>query len=189
MNTFSDSRLPRRQSLRLRGYDYSTRGLYFVTVCSHRKKCLLGTVECERVRLSPAGRAVQRAWYGLPKRFPGLMLDAFVVMPNHVHGVIAIVGAGLAPPAGAASCAPTGARFSLGDVMRVFKSTSAIAANRVLRREGTPLWQRNFYEHIIRRGEDLTKIQRYVLENPMRWALDLENPACKSPQICPWDPH
>jgi REP element-mobilizing transposase RayT len=99
-------------------------------------------------------------------------LDAFVVMPNHVHGIAVFVGAGLALPEenGAASSAPT-----LGDVVRAFKSLSAIHVNRLLRRSG-PLWQRNYYEHVIRNERELDKIREYIATNPLRWALDRENP-------------
>ncbi len=109
-------------------------------------------------------------WENLPKRYPGVGTDAFIVMPSHVHGIVVItdhVGAGLALPnkktmsdkQGAASSAPT-----LGDVIRTFKSLSAIGVNRWLGRSGQPLWQRNYYEHIIRR------------DNPLNWETDEENP-------------
>jgi putative transposase len=187
MSKPAQQRWPSRRSIRLNGYDYSSRGLYFVTICTHQKKCLLGTVVDGQAHLSAAGREVIRVWCELPQRFPGLVLDAFVAMPNHVHGVIAVVGAGLAPPADGAPfrtarggrCALTKASFSLGDVVCAFKSLSAIAVNRALHRRGVPVWQRNYYEHIIRNGRSLTKIQRYIYDNPARWSVDPENPAEK----------
>jgi len=119
----------------------------------------------------------------LPNRYADIDLDAFVIMPNHVHGIIvltdtSIVGAGLALPEGegAASGAPT-----LGDVIRTFKSISAIQVNRLLTRTGQPLWQRNYYEHIIRNDRALDAIRAYIEANPHPWADDPDNPrvACQ----------
>jgi putative transposase len=189
----SGPELPQRKSIRLRGYDYSLAGAYFVTICSQGNRCLLGSVAGKCVELSPAGEIVHVVWNSLPERFPRLVLDEFVIMPNHLHAVLGIVGAGLAPPAlnagivakSRASTAPTealaGARNnSLANVVGVFKSISTIRVNRLLQRKGVALWQRNYYEHIVRKGEDLRKIQQYILENPLNWALDAENPDCNS---------
>jgi putative transposase len=161
-----------RRSIRLKGYDYAQAGAYFVTMCTQDRACLLGDVVGEEVRLSDAGSMIQAVWDGLPNRFPGMELDAFVVMPNHVHGIATFVGAGLAPPAekGAASSAPT-----LGNVVRAFKSLSAIHVNRLLRRSG-PLWQRGYFDHVVRDDRDLERIREYIATNPLRWALDRENP-------------
>lgn len=120
--------------------------------------------------LSPIGEIVRSEWITLPERFPRLVLDDFVIMPNHLHGVLAFVG-----HAGGASPSPT-----LFEVIGAFKSISTIKVNRLLRRRGAPLWQRSYYEHIVRTGEDLRKIQRYILENPFMWSLDPENPNHKS---------
>jgi putative transposase len=197
---------PKRKSLRLRDHDYEAPGGYFVTICTQGKRC---RIESGKMQLNPAGQAVQQAWLGLPQRFPSLYLDTFVVMPNHMRGVLVFVGAWLAPPAdvaartpagavsidfvksnifaptmvigdaaaGGASPAPTGRSLALGDVVRAFKSISTIAVNRALRRRGVQLWQRNYYEHIVRNGDDLDNIRQYVFDNPLRWDLDPENPA------------
>ena len=85
----SDPDLPNRKTLRLRGYDYSLAAVYFVTICSQGKRCLFGSVVEEHVDLSPAGEIIRTVWLGLPERFPRLVLDHFVVMPNHLHGVLA----------------------------------------------------------------------------------------------------
>ncbi len=165
-----DPELHHRRSIRLRGYDYSRAGAYFVTVCMQGKRPVLGEIVEGEMVLNEAGRLVGRAWEILPRRFPHITLDAFVAMPNHVHGII-MVGAGLALPEGAASSAPT-----VGDIVRAFKSTSAIAVNALLLRSGEPLWQRNYYEHIIRKDGELSKIREYMATNPLRWASDPENP-------------
>jgi REP element-mobilizing transposase RayT len=198
-----------RRSLRLNGYDYAQAGAYFVTICTQDRACLLGDIVDGEMQLNAAGSEVQAVWNELPRRFAHLELDAFVVMPNHIHGIIVIrgrgescirpddcqqqdsgdqkdrpygtnhvhgiatfVGAGLALPEekGAASSAPT-----LADVVRAFKSLSAIRVNRLIMRSG-PLWQRNYYEHVVRNERELDKIREYVATNPLKWALDRENP-------------
>ena len=171
-----------RQSTRLREYDYAGAGAYFVTVCVHERECLFGDIREDTMRLNEAGRIVESIWQAVPKRFPNVRLDEFRIMPNHFHGIIVItdvVGALLAAPdisssdskQGAASSAPT-----LGKIMRMFKSISAIQVNLVLDRQGQPLWQRNYYERIVRDEEELATIREYIIANPMQWAEDKENP-------------
>ena len=174
-----DSELPKRKLLRFPGFDYASFGPYFITVCTHQRKCLLGTVRSSTVILSRRGEIVRTTWLGLPTRFPGLVLDEFVIMPNHIHGILGIgrahgvgpVGAGLAPPARSTGKAP-----SLGSVIGAFKSISTIEVNRTFGTKGTGLWQRNYYEHTIRNGSALSQVQRYIAENPSAWDSDSENP-------------
>ena len=149
-----------------------------MTISTQNRQCLFGGVLDGKMRLNDVGRVVQTVWDGLPERFPTIELDACVVMPNHVHGILVLVGAGLAMPLwGAASSAPTGsASATLGIMLRAFKSISAVGVNRLLSRSGQPLWQRNYYEHIIRSEESLNRIREYIATNPMRWELDRENP-------------
>ena len=130
------------------------------------------------MQLNEAGRVLKGVWDGLPERFPSVALDRSVVMPNHMHGLMFFVGAGLAPPKGegAASSAPT-----LGDVVRALKPISAVHVNRLLGRTGHPLWQRNYYDHIVRNEDDLDRIRQYISENPARWDMDPENPARREP--------
>ena len=170
-----------RRSLRLRGFNYSSEGAYFVTICTQNRECLFGGVVDGEMRLNDVGRVVQIVWNGLSERFPNVELDAFVVMPNHVHGILVIVGAGQALPVkGAASSAPTGSVSStLMKLLRTFKSISAIQVNRLLSSSGQPFWQRNYYEHIIRNEESLNRIREYIATNPLRWELDRENPRRK----------
>jgi putative transposase len=179
-----------RRSIRLRDYDYSQAGAYFVTICVYNQEYLLGDVVDGEARLSEAGEIVAQMWDDLPSRFPTVELDAFVVMPNHVHGIIVIVerpasepvGAGLALPSantlndhekrGTPRGAPT-----VGDIVGAFKSLSAIACNRLLDRGGVPFWQRNYWEHIVRDERDLNRLRDYIAANPARWFEDEENPA------------
>ena len=162
--------LPHRKQLRLRGYDYAFPGVYFVTICSAGKRPVLGSISEGKPVLSPIGEIVRSEWVALPERFSRLVLDEFVIMPNHLHGVLAFVG-----PAGGASPSPT-----LFEVIGAFKSISTIKVIRLLRRRGVALWQMSYYEHIVRTGQDLRKIQRYIYENPLMWSLEPENPNCNS---------
>jgi REP element-mobilizing transposase RayT len=139
--------------------------MYFVTVCAEQRLCQFGDVVDGCMQLNEVGRRVQQTWEDLPIRFSSIALDTFVVMPNHIHGIIAIVAEG------AASSAPT-----LGKIMRAFKSISTIEVNRLLSRTGQPLWQRNYYEPIIRNDDGLDRIRQYILDNPVNWPEDEENP-------------
>ena len=164
----SDPSKHRRRSIRLHGYDYSRAGAYFVTVCTQNRVCLFGDVVDGSMRLSDAGRIIQTIWDDLPNYYLNIELDEFVIMPNHVHGIIVIaVGAGLKP-------APT-KRHGLPEILRALKTFSARRINEMRNTPGAPVWQRNYYEHIIRDGESLNKIREYIMNNPMQWAFDREN--------------
>jgi putative transposase len=173
---------PRRKVLRIANCDYSRTGPYFVTICTGGRRCTLGSIDSSGgIHLTAAGRIVQQEWRALTSRFPGLLLDEFVIMPNHLHAVLAFVGAGLAPPGvGTRTSLSAGCNRqpALPDVLCAFKSISTRVVNQDA---GTPgkLWQRGYYEHIIRNSEDMKIVQRYILENPGRWALDTENPNCE----------
>ena len=162
--------LPQRKQLRLRGCDYAFSGVYFVTICSAGKRAVFGSIRGESIVLSVAGEIVRSEWVALAERFARLVLDEFVIMPNHLHGVLGFIG-----QAGGASPSPT-----LFEVIGAFKSISTIKVNRLFGRRGVPLWQRSYYEHIVRTGDDLAKIQRYISENPLMWSLDHENPNRRS---------
>jgi REP-associated tyrosine transposase len=178
---------PARRTLRLPNHDYSHAGPYFVTICTQNKVCSLGTVQGEQVDLNPAGRVARESWYSLPERFPQLVLDEFIIMPNHLHAILAFVGEGLAPPSSALAQPETmlnesnqANRCSLPSVIGAFKSISTIRINRLLKRAGQPFWQRSYYDHIIRNGDDMKNAQRYILENPLMWSLDPEHPELRN---------
>ena len=171
-----DSQRHHRRSIRLPGYDYSQECVIFVTACTYQRENLFGEVVAGQMVMNDIGRTVLAAWQGLPLRFPSLTLDEFVVMPNHIHGILIFEDGqdteeGADPKEGAASGAPT-----LAQVMRVFKSLAAVSGNRLLGRTEWPLWQRNFYEHIIRTEQVLEKARWYTSENPKRWERDKDNP-------------
>ena len=157
-----------RRSLRLRNYDYSRSGAYFVTICTRDRKFVYGDVRNGEMFLNEAGRLVEAAWHQLPQRFPTVRCDALVILPNHVHGILLIT---CPDSSGTERKAP-----ALGHVVQAFKSISAIQVNRLLSRSGRPLWQRNYYEHIIRDDTSLDQIRRYIRNNPFNWKLDRENP-------------
>ena len=170
----------RRKALRLAHCDYSRPGPYFVTICTREKRRVLGSIGHGAIRLTEAGQIVKETWFAPPRRFPSVVLDEFAVMPNPVDGLLAFVGAGLARPG-----ASTNTQFNVGhdrrptlsDVVCAFKSISTRMVNRALGDcGGRNLWQRGFYEHIVRDGEDTKNIQRYILENPLNWGIDRENP-------------
>ena len=161
-----------RRSIRLKGYDYSREGAYFVTICTQYRLCLFGEVVDGEMRLNDAGRIAEQCWLAIPNHFPHVALDAFVIMPNHIHGVLWIVG-----DVGAKNFSPLpprGTSKTIGSVIRGFK----IGVTKWFR-ENTDIytvWQRNYYEHIIRTEDALHRIRRYIATNPLRWHLDRENP-------------
>ncbi len=172
-----------RRSIRLREYDYRSAGAYFVTICTFQRKCLFGSVMDGTMRLNERGHIVQTAWCDLPKHYPYVELDQFVIMPNHSHGVIVITGAdmvraGLKPartePAPAPE--PHGKRHGLPEIVRAFKTFSARRINAFRDNAGCPVWQRNYYEHVVRNEDDLANIRQYIANNPLKWDLDENNP-------------
>ena len=237
MNRDNESPSHDRQSLRLRGYDYTQTGAYFVSITGQKRLCLFGEVTGERMRLNEAGQMIQRVWQELPQTFPTIEMDYFVVMPNHLHGIVVInarppphsapshsndipvgtplvgaqnrdaqgtahvpVGVPLVgtqgqdaretrrvPTRGTATEGRFGvataqdARVSLGDVIGACKSLTTVEYIRGVKTRNWPpfhgrLWQRNYYEHVVRNDESLLKIRQYILDNPARWALDRDNP-------------
>ncbi|MFH1023991.1 MAG: transposase [Planctomycetota bacterium] len=157
-----------RRSIRLKGYDYAQAGAYFMTVCAHERRCVFGDVVDGEMRLNDAGCIVRTVWDALPEHYPHVQLDEFVIMPNHIHGIIVLsdVGAGLKP-------APTlEKRHGLPEIVRAFKSFSARRINESCRTRGIPVWQRNYYEHVIRNDDDLNDIRSYIAANPAGWAAD-----------------
>jgi REP element-mobilizing transposase RayT len=150
----------RRTSLRLPDYDYATPGAYFVTVCIKDRKCILGEIRDGEMHGSGLGRIAEETWLGLPHHYPEIGLDDFIVMPNHVHGLL-----WLNEPAS-----------GLSEVIRGFKTFSAKRINQARRTPGQPVWQRRFYDHVVRSEHALDKIRAYILNNPAQWHLDQENP-------------
>jgi REP element-mobilizing transposase RayT len=173
----------RRRSIRLRHYDYAQAGAYFVTVCTQNRECLFGKIVDRTMVLSDAGKMIQMVWNKLPIHYDGVDIDQFIVMPNHVHGILVLVGAGPRACPDLKTGRPQGVAptISLPDVMHRFKSfTTKQYRIGINQSQWSPfpgkLWQRNYYEHIIRGEEDLYKIREYIVNNPAGWDKDEENP-------------
>jgi len=159
--------LHHRRSIRIAGYDYSQAGAYYVTICITGRRCILGEIVAGEMRLNELGAIVQREWCRLPRHYSTMDLDAFVVMPNHVHGVIFLKD----------SRGKTVRRRPLFEIVRGFKTWSARRINGKRNSSGTPVWQRDYYEHIVRDEDDLNRIRHYIAGNPAKWEEDSENPA------------
>ena len=170
---------PRRLSLRLLDYDYTTPGAYFLTVCAAARECLFGRPENDSVELSQLGEMVRECWLAIPNHFTIAELDAYVVMPNHLRGIIVLTDDGR----GKTCRAPTTERFgqpvaaSLPTIVRSFKAAVTKRVNEIGVAAKRPIWQRSYYEHVIRNAESLDRIRDYIATNPLRWNLDRENPA------------
>jgi nicotinate-nucleotide--dimethylbenzimidazole phosphoribosyltransferase len=201
-----------RRSIRLKDWDYSNAGAYFVTICTYKKECIFENDAIKQIIIDE--------WSFIPNRFKNSHVDEFIVMPNHLHGIIWIepVGAGLALPISSGLALPISSGLALpissglalpissglalpissglalpsnkentrkggprpaptlGDIICAFKSKTTININRYCNSPGHPIWQRNYYEHIIRNEDELNHIRQYIHENPLKWDDDTENP-------------
>jgi len=162
----------RRRPLRLRGYDYTRPGAYFVTVCAHRRACLFGRIVDGAMHPKVFGMIVEACWRALPEHYPHVGLDAFVLMPNHVHGILVLA----CDAVNGRSTGTVLSRHGLFEIVRAFKTFSSRRINELRRSRGVPVWQRGYYEHVIRNETSLRRIERYIETNPLRWDLDRENP-------------
>jgi len=156
-----DHSRPRRRSLRLPSYDYSQAGAYFITVCTHNRIVLFGEVIDDDVRLNEFGILVKQTWDSLPMHYGGIDLDAFIIMPNHVHGIIILAD-------------EPETRRGIREIVRGFKTFSARRVNERAGKRGA-LWQRGYYEYVIRNEKALNRIRDYIANNPARWAEDPDN--------------
>ena len=170
-----------RRSIRLRDYDYRQNGAYFVTICTHQGACLFDYIADGKMVLNELGMIVKDEWQQTEAVRSSVQLDAFVVMPNHVHGIILIFdndderlasGTGSDPTIHATDASRTLQSDSLGAIVGQFKSAVTRKSMRLARPPNTPIWQRNYYEHIIRSEESLDYIRKYIVENPARWSDD-----------------
>lgn len=183
-----------RRSIRLKGYDYSQPGAYFVTMVTRHRECLFGEVVDGNMRLSEAGMIVKRTWLDLPNHYPHLLLDAFSIMPNHLHGICILVddlGRGgsdipypLQPEHKGEKVDPTSSenqtrpypRHGLPEIVRAVKSFSARRINRLRGTPGVSVWQRGYFERVIRNEREINAIRQYIQDNPLKWERDRENP-------------
>lgn len=159
---------PRRKPTRLPAFDYRLPGPYFVTICTHRREHWFGEIIRNDMHLNGAGEMVAAIWESIPERFPAAIVDTFVVMPDHVHGVIWF------------NAHQENANPSLGDVMKGFKTGTTNGYIRGVRTsDWLPfdghLWQRNYHEHVVRNDADMDRIREYIINNPANWPNDANN--------------
>lgn len=228
-----------RRSIRLKGYDYTAAGMYFITICAYQRDCLFGEIINSEMRLNQLGQRVHACWQRLPFHFSNLNLDAFVVMPNHIHGILVLTHLPSNATSGSDHKIRTDAAFgwessdmtgesepgvasgqqssdvtgkfsepgvafgqqssdvtkdrlpnaaplpclvagSVGAIVLNFKSVTTRLGNRMRRSPGSSMWQRSYYEHIIRREKSLQLIRQYIDRNPISWQQDqlhLGNPS------------
>ena len=191
----TNQKYPHRRSIRLQNYDYRQAGFYFVTICTQDQKCMFGEIVKGEMYLNGAGSLAQSIWSTLPERFAHIELDQYMVMPNHLHGIMVLTGSPSMPKRDV-DTANVPERFmhakgrvhqghapnmgsqqsrihhipTLGEIIRTFKG---LATSRI-HSEGKPdfAWQASFYEHIIRNDDDLDRIRHSIVNNPARWAED-----------------
>ena len=176
-----------RRSIRLKGFDYSSPGKYFLTICTLNRDCLLGEIYEGKMILSAAGKIVHKEWLRTPMVRSGIDLDAFIIMPNHLHGIISIcmrrgdpmerpevLGEDGRAPRRVAPTAPVLKPNTIGAMIGQFKSIST----KSIRESSCSgfYWQRNYYEHIICNESELNQIRKYILDNPANWNEDQDNP-------------
>jgi putative transposase len=160
----------RRHSLRLPGYDYSQPGDYFITICTFQRIEWISTIDHARLHLSSEGNIVQRCWNALPRHYPHVRQRAFVAMPNHLHGIMTLTERTDDRP-----------RHGLSEIVRWLKGTATQHINRDYRIPGEHLWQRGYYDIIIRHPRQYAWLHHYILENPLRWTLDRLHPDHSNP--------
>jgi putative transposase len=162
-----------RRSIRLKDYDYSQPGAYFITVCTKDHDCILGEIVDGEIQLSEFGKIALKHWDEIPKYFPSAELDEFIVMPNHIHGIIVLhepVGAIHESPL--QMTRPQRRKMVLPGIIGKFKMIAAKEINTVRHTAGSPVWQRNYFERIIRDDKELNNIREYIVNNPLKWRED-----------------
>ncbi len=178
---------PRRKSIRLKEYDYSQPGAYFVTICTQNRECLFGRIVDEKIVLNDSGQMITNWYNELPNKFPDIKCYEYIVMPNHFHAVIVNVGADLCvcPENGTDFDASQGQGEHTGSplpqIMQWFKTMTTNEYIRGVKQHDWPpfhgkLWQRNYFERVIRDDDELNCIREYIVYNPLKWDLDKDNP-------------
>ena len=162
--------------MRLHGFDYARPGAYSITVCVEDRRCVFGRVVANQIQMNDQGRMIEAFWHKLPVRLTALETDAFVVMPNHVHGIVHLGRGGNMGPSPGGHMGPP-----LPVIVQWFKTMTTNAYIRGVRGCGWPpferrLWQRGYYDHIVRDAEDLNRIRDYIARNPSNWRQDPLNP-------------
>ncbi len=181
---FNDIKIHHRRSIRLPEYDYSQSGIYFVTICCYQKQRYFGEINGKRMSLSTIGQMAKTCWLEIPKHFSNVKLNEFIIMPNHMHGLIQIddyvenVGAQHVVPLRDKTLKSQN-KFqhiiprSLGVIIRGYKSTVTNSCR--VNNLANIIWQRNYYERIIRNDDELNRVREYIKNNPVNWQTDRNN--------------
>jgi len=170
-----------RRSIRLQDYDYTLAGAYFVTIVTQDRRCLFGEVVNGEFQANVFGQIVLNEWEKSGQIRKEIELDAFVVMPNHVHGII-VIAAGMGRATGRSPLQLGPAKRSVGAFVGGFKAAVTQRINGTRGMPGVSVWQRNYFEHVIRNEASLNRIRQYIADNPMRWEFDRENPGTLDPE-------
>ena len=174
MNVQDNPKLTARRSIRLPDFDYSRTGQYFVTVCAFEMHCIFGKVENREVRLSRIGEIATELWLEIPHHFHEVAVDPFIVMPNHLHGILTIRRARHAVPLQEEHHAEGFRKPVEGSVPTIVRSYKSAVTKRVREALGSrkmDVWQSNYFERVMRNGKEFGDASRYILENPLRWHL------------------
>jgi putative transposase len=166
-----------RRSIRLKDYDYSEAGGYFPTICSFKRNCIFGEVINGEMHLNKIGRVVKEQWMKSVYIRKEIISDEFIIMPKHVHDIAMITESDVGATDRSLLRQTNGPEpRSIGSLIARFKSSATKRINKMLGTPGLHVWQRNYYEHIIRDEKDLQKIREYIVHNPLKWNPDIENP-------------
>jgi REP element-mobilizing transposase RayT len=164
-----------RRSIRLKDYDYTQAGAYFITICTKQKQCIFGDIKNGEMRLNALGAIADRCWQQIPIHFPNTALDIYIIMPNHLHSILWILES--------SSKNKEPRKFgnivtgSIASIIRSYKAAVTKQINQICILEGVSLiWQGNYYEEIIRDEKNLNNIRKYIFENPINWNQDEEKP-------------
>jgi len=160
----------------LKGYDYSRAGACFITICTRGRECILGDLVDGEMRFNEYGDIVRGEWLNLPNRYPDIELDAVVIMPNHIHAIIAIHAVGVIHELPLRNDTKHRRTMLIPKIVGYVKMNSAKRINQSRNMPGARVWQRNYHEHVIRNEADLARIRKYVANNPRKWDTDRQNP-------------
>ena len=163
-----------RKSIRLPKFDYKQEGAYFITIVTKNRNCFFGRIVEGIMCLNIFGSIVSQIWQSIPNHHPKAVVDPFIIMPNHIHGIINIVGARHAVPLHRSEEFGKPVPGSIPTIVRSFKSETTRRINVLRNSPGAKIWQRNYYEHVIRDEKDYESIYDYIVTNPHNWLKDNE---------------
>lgn len=164
-----------RKTIRLKSYDYSQAGAYFITICTKQKQCIFGDIKNGEMRFNALGSIADKYWQEIPEHFPNVALDTYTIMPNHLHGILWIIESSQRDN--------KNRKFgdivigSISSIVRFYKAIVTKKINKICNTKGlSVVWQGRYYEQIIRDEKALVNIRSYIINNPLNWDIDEENP-------------